>query len=163
MCAMLPQQINVSELPDDDFEPVPPGIYEAMITANEMKTTNAGDGAYLLLTVQLDGGRILFERLNLQNKNEKAVEIAYKTLKKVCEAVGVTLLTNGDQLMNRRFKVAVEIEKGKPYTKDGEQKEGRDQNVIKKWIPYTEAGGDTAASSGGAPASTESLPPWKRK
>ena len=161
----LPQPINIADIPDDEFECITPGVYDAMITESEMKATKAGDGAYLELKVQIDGGRILFERLNLQNKNEKAVEIAYKTLKKICEAIGKTSIKDSAELHNKRFKVAVEVEKGKPYTKDGETKEGRDQNVIKKWLPVTadtkKEAGVTAASSG-APASNAALPPWKR-
>lgn len=158
----LPQTFNRADVPEDDFEPLQPGIYEAMITESEMKATNDGMGAYLQLKIQVDGGRVLFERLNLQNKNEKAVEIAYRTLGKICDAIGKTSIKDSNELHNKRFKVEVEVEKGKPYTKDGEQKEGRDQNRIKKYLPYNEAGGEAASANPSASPAQGNTPPWKK-
>ena len=158
----LPQRFNVADVPEDEYEVIPPGNYVAMITESDMKPTKDGEGAYVELKIQLDGGRVLFERLNIQNKNEKAVEIAYKTLAKICNACNKTSIQKTEELHNIRFKVDVEVEKGKPYFKDGVQKDGNDQNRIKKYYSINEA--SAAPASGKAPASADdaALPPWKR-
>lgn len=73
-------------------EPLPPGDYAVMITASEQRQTKALTGHYLQLEMQvLDGphaGRRLWDRLNLWNTNEKAVEIARRTLREITDAIG---------------------------------------------------------------------------
>ena len=67
-----------------NFEPLPPGDYNAMITDSQMKTTKAGTGEYLELTMQIiDGnhsGRRIWERLNVVNASKVAEEIARSQL-----------------------------------------------------------------------------------
>ena len=62
------------------FDAIPAGDYEAMVTASELKATKDGTGQYLELTLEIQSGpsqgRRLWDRLNLQNRNPKAVEIA---------------------------------------------------------------------------------------
>lgn len=158
----LPNAFNVADVPDDDFEPVAAGTYTAMITESEMKATNDGEGAYIQLKLELDNGRVLFERLNIQNKNEKAVEIAYRTLGKICSAMGKVSIKDTSELHDQRFKVEIDIEKGKDYTdkETGELKKGRDQNRIKKYLPNAAAASSTSGSA--APADAASTPPWKK-
>lgn len=161
----LPQSFNTADVGDDEFEVIQPGEYEAMIIESEMKATKNGDGAYVQMKIQLKNGRILFERLNIQNKNEQAVEIAYKTLKKICEACGKTSIKDTTELHNKRMLVVVEVEKGKPYEKDGVMKEGRDQNRIKTYKPFNNNNvGAEAGNASTAAASTPATntPPWKR-
>jgi len=66
--------------PSADFETLPAGKYEAVITESEMKPTKAGTGHYLQLTFQIIEGefknRFLWARLNLDNPNATAVQIA---------------------------------------------------------------------------------------
>lgn len=157
----LPNSFNTADVGDDEYEVIQPGEYEAMIIESEMKATKDGNGAYVQLKIQLKNGRILFERLNIQNKNEKAVEIAYRTLKKICEAVGKTSIKDTTELHNKRFTAVVEVEKGNQYEKDGVMKEGRDQNRIKS---YKQVGGGQAASaeSPSTQPAAANTPPWKR-
>lgn len=157
----LPQSFNTADVGDDEFEVVQPGEYEAMIIESEMKATKSGDGAYVQLKVQLKNGRILFERLNIQNKNEKAVEIAYRTLKKICEAVGKTSIKDTTELHNKKMLVVVEVEKGKPYEKDGQMKDGRDQNTIKAYKQVGAEAGNASTAAASTPAAGNA-PPWKR-
>ena len=155
----LPQTFNTADVEDSEFELLPPGEYECMILESEMKATSAGDGAYLQMKIQTKEGRILFERLNIQNKNQQAVDIAYRTLKKMCEAIGKTSIRDTNELHNKRFIAVVEVEKGKPYMKDGEQKEGRDQNRIKS---YKSVGGEAPASGNAPSTPAANTPPWKK-
>lgn len=161
----LPNSFNTADVGDDEYEVIQPGEYEAMIIDSEMKASKNGDGAYVQLKIQLKNGRILFERLNIQNKNEKAVEIAYRTLKKICEAVGKTSIKDTSELHNKRFTAVVEVEKGKPYEKDGQMKDGRDQNTIKAYKSLNNNTGGAAEPASGNAASSPSaanVPPWKR-
>ena len=75
---------NANEVePADELEPIPTGKYVAVITDSEMKPTKSGSGNYLQLTFQVIEGeyanRLLWVRLNLENPNSTAVEIAMKT------------------------------------------------------------------------------------
>ncbi len=69
--------------PTTDFEPIPAGKYLAVITDSEMKRTKAGTGHYLQLAFQIIEGpyknRFLWARLNLDNPNATAVQIARGT------------------------------------------------------------------------------------
>ncbi len=57
--------------PTTDFEPVPAGKYNAVITDSVKKSTKAGTGKYLLLTLRIIDGlfknRLVWSRLNLEN------------------------------------------------------------------------------------------------
>jgi len=84
---------------DDNFDPLPAGNYEATITESEMKDTRDGTGKYLKLTWSIGGdskyaGRLVWENINIVNKNPQAVEIAFKTLAKVCKACGINRPVN---------------------------------------------------------------------
>ena len=77
--------------PATDFEPIPTGKYLAVITDSEMKPTKSGSGRYLELTFQVIDGphknRLLWSRLNLENPNELAMQIAQGELSAICRAV----------------------------------------------------------------------------
>lgn len=95
------------------FDAIPAGDYEAIVTASEMKSTKDGTGQYLELTSEIQSGqyqgRRLWDRLNLQNKNPKAVEIAQKQLAQLCHATGVLQVQNSEQLHNRPFVMKVAV------------------------------------------------------
>ena len=86
------------------FDAIPAGDYEGMVTASEMKSTKDGTGQYLELTLEIQGGqhqgKKLWDRLNLANKNPKAVEIAQKQLAQLCHATGVMQVADSQQLHN---------------------------------------------------------------
>src|SRR5262245_6505451 len=79
--------------PTNLLDPLPAGKYPAVITESEMKPNKAGTGSYLQLTFEvLDGafkGRKLWSRLNLDNPNAQAVQIAKAELSALCRAVNV--------------------------------------------------------------------------
>ncbi len=93
------------------FDAIPAGDYEAMVTASQSKTTKDGAGSFLELTLEIQNGqfqgRRLWDRLNLQNKNPKAVEIAQKQLAMLCHATGVIQVNDSEQLHNRPIVVKV--------------------------------------------------------
>lgn len=97
--------------PASEFAPLPPGKYVAVITASEMKPTRSGNGAYLELTFQIiEGefkGRVLWDRLNLDNPHPLAVKIARGELSAICRAVGVLTPNDSCELHNLPLVVTV--------------------------------------------------------
>ena len=140
-----------------DFSPIPQGDYTAAIVASEMKDTKDFTGQYLELRVQiLEGqykGRLIFSRLNLQNKNPKAVEIARQELSAICRAVGVLRPQDSSDLHDRPMKIGVKIRPGKDKDKDNKVAYGP-SNEIKSWKP---AGDPAPAQAPAAPAKK----PWE--
>lgn len=95
------------------FDAIPAGDYEAMVTGSAMKATRDGSGEYLELTLEIQSGqfqgRRLWDRLNLRNRNAKAVEIAQKQLAQLCHAVNVLQVQTPEQLHNRPFVMKVSV------------------------------------------------------
>lgn len=104
------------EVSTASYGPIPAGTYEAVIVDTETKSTKAGTGRYLELTFEVTGpehfGRRIWERLNLENPNEKAVEIAHRTLAQICHALGVLTPKQPEELENKPLKIVVGIEEG---------------------------------------------------
>lgn len=101
--------------PNVGFDPIPAGSYMAIITASEMKATKSNDGNYLELTFEIVAGeykgRNLWDRLNIDNPNEKAVKIARGQLSAVCRAVGVMQPKDSIELHNLPLVVGVKLKK----------------------------------------------------
>lgn len=137
--------------PLGDFEAIPAGNYSAMATDSETKKTKAGTGSYLQLVWEIiDGphaGRKLWSRLNLDNPNSKAVEIAKRELSSICRAIGVFNPGDSQELHNIPVVLKVGVEKRKDT--------GEMTNRIKGYDAM-----DGAAQS--QPASGAKSAPWKR-
>ena len=155
---------NANEVePTAGFEPLPAGDYVAAIVQSEMKATKAGDGQYLQLNWQVLEGeyknRIVFDRLNLHNRNETAVKIAQGTLSAICRAVGVMTPQDSSQLHDIPCRVKVRL------TRD--QNGDLTNNEIVKYEPI---GGAThlrtqpeqGQQPGQAPQAANQAPPWQR-
>lgn len=117
--------------PSSAFDVLPAGWYNVRMTASENKPTKDGQGSYLAITLTvIDGpaaGRKIFDLLNLNNKNPKAVEIAYQTLSAICHATGVIQLQDSTQLHGIPMQVKVKI---KPA--EGQYEEGNETAGYKK-------------------------------
>jgi len=144
---------NAAEVePQQSMEPLPAGWYRAVITASEEKPTKAQTGSFLMMTLEvIEGqhqGRKVFERLNLNNPNATAVEIAQRTLSSICRAVGVMTPRNSSDLHDKPFMVKLAVKPG-----DGQYGPSND---IKEYAEQDKA------PSASAPAASSSTPPWKR-
>ncbi|MCL4742256.1 MAG: DUF669 domain-containing protein [Phycisphaerales bacterium] len=147
--------------PSVALDPIPAGKYIAVITESEMKPTKAGGGKYLQLTFQIiDGerkGRLVWARLNLENKSEMTVKIARGELSAICRAVGVMAPKDSVELHNIPLEISVGLKK--------RDDNGEFTNVIKG---YAKKGGNGGGGAAGAPARVPagvgpgSTPPWKR-
>lgn len=145
--------------PLGSMDPVPAGWYTVIITDSEMRPTKAGDGEYLQLTMQVvEGeyqGRLIWDRLNLVNPNQTAVELAQRALASICRAVGVMTPTDSSELHDRPFEVKVSVRPAK---------DGFDaSNDVKGYREVGTVGTLPPAAPARAPAASKAaVPPWKR-
>ncbi len=99
--------------PQESIEPVPAGWYNVSIDHSEMKLTKDQTGQFLEVRyVVLDGqykGRKVFDRFNLRNNSQQAVEIGYRQLSAVAHAVGVLQVADSEMLHNRPLKIKVKL------------------------------------------------------
>lgn len=134
---------NIS--PQTAFEPLPAGWYQVAITASENKPTKDNSGAYLQLELTVtDGpmkGRKVFDRLNLWNPNQTAVEIAYRTLSAICHATGKIQVGDSTELHNVLLEAKVAL---RPASAGYEA-----SNDIKGYRAY--GSGDVAPTAPAAP------------
>ena len=137
--------------PNAPRDPIPAGWYRAVIEASEEKPTKAQTGSYLQLTIQIiegeHAGRKVIDRLNLNNPNETAVEIAQRTLSSICRALGIMTPRDSQDLHDKPMMVKVKV---KPASGD--------YSASNEVDDYAAPEAKTAA----APAAGGSTPPWKR-
>ena len=109
---------SVEPMPSRSFEPLPKGDYEMMIVKSDVKPTQAGTGHYIELEMHVLGGehsgRRIWERLNIDNPNKTAQDIASAALASLCYAVGVQDMTETEQLHDIPFVAHIEIDKKDP-------------------------------------------------
>ena len=138
--------------PAAGFDPIPAGKYPAVITESEMKPNKAGTGSYLQLVFQIIEGecknRLLWARLNLDNPNATAVQIARAELSAICRAVGVLAPADSTELHNLPLVIHVRCKKRVDT--------GEITNEIKGYAKK-----DSPPPAGAAPVAN-STPPWKR-
>lgn len=145
-----------------DFTPIPNGEYPAIVTNSEMKPTSNGKGHYLELTIQIIDGqyknRNLWDRLNLDNPSDKAVQIAKAQLANLCRAVDVLRPNDSAELHNRPFLLKVAVEK--------RQDNGQNTNVVKGYRSINgqqQQGGIAPATTPAAPEQTTGGgAPWNK-
>jgi len=145
---------NAREVAPNSFEAIPPGKYVAVITNSEFKETKSGKGMYLALTFEIIEGehknRKLWSRLNLENPNEKAVEIARGQLSAICHAINVPDLNDTAQLHDKPIVIRVTQKEF-----DGEMR-----NEVRGYFARESAQQPTAPTS--VSATSGSAAPWRR-
>lgn len=138
--------------PATAFVPVPAGWYKAVIAASEEKTNKAQTGSYLQLEIQIiegdHAGRKVFDRLNLNNPNQTASEIAQRTLSAICHAVGVLTPRMASDLHDKPMMIKVAVSPARDGYEPGNEVKGYEA---------VKASETPAPSTGGASA------PWKKK
>ena len=134
-----------------DYAPLPPGWYTVRITEADIKETKAGTGNYIKVRYDvLDGthaGRVVFGNLNLRNPNPKAEEIGRQQLSRLMLAMGLTQVTDTDQLIGGELSIKLAIQKSDQYG---------DSNDVKDWKAISN---QPTPSAAGPAASTPPPPP----
>ena len=145
--------------PQTSYEPMPADWYKCVIIKTEEKPTKKQNGSYLQLDIEvIEGkfaGRKVFERLNLNNPNSTAVEIAQRALSSICRAIDVPNPQDSDELLDKPLMVKVAV---KPA-----DEEYSASNEVKGY----DAAGATASAPveipvAAAAANGSATPPWKR-
>lgn len=118
--------------PQESFDVLPAGFYPVMITESEMKGTSTG-GQMLVLTLEvIEGqfkGRKVWERLNLVNNNEQAVQIAQRSLSAICHAVKEFQVQDSSQLHHKPIIAKLKVNPAA---------NGYDaSNGVAGWLEYT--------------------------
>jgi len=138
-----------------NYAPIPAGNYLAVIIESEMRPTKSGTGSYLQLTFEIvEGpyqGRRLWSRLNLDNPNAVAVQIAKAELASICRAVNV--LTPNDSIELHDIPLVIHVRcRKRPDT-------GELVNDIRGYSAR-----NTEAEELPAKSSTSNVtPPWKKR
>jgi hypothetical protein len=156
--------------PREEFTALDPGDYPVAIVASNVEDNAKRDGSFLKLELEvIDGpakGRKLFDRLNLNNPNAQAVEIAKATLSAICHSVGKLTVSDSNELHNKPMLAVV---RKVPMKKQGQVVEGAFSNEIATYKPLAAAGQSAGPLGGGATSSgaASSAPasgglPWKR-
>lgn len=139
---------------------LPRGRYTAMITASEEKQTKSGNGAYLQLefTVLDDGphqNRKVWARLNLDNPNQTAVEIARRELAAIYQALGITSAADSSELHDKPLQIEVAVE----------VKDGNENNRIKAYMSVGQVQSKPVAPKPAAQPAAPAKParPWQSR
>ncbi len=117
--AQLPKTANTKGNSEgrEDYTPIPAGKLLVQIVKSEYKQNKNKNGSYLQLNWEvLNGkykGRILYDRLNLENPNPIAVEIANKTLNSICKACNKIGVKDSEELHAIPIEITVSV---KPAT-----------------------------------------------
>ena len=112
---------NPSEYVDtktSTFDPLPNGTYSAMISNSDYKATKAGTGHYIELVIDIiDGphaGRKLWERLNVDNPNKQAEDIARGALNRLLMACGKPDAKDTESIHDIAFIMVLDIDRKEP-------------------------------------------------
>jgi len=154
--------------PTSTFDPIPAGDYTVMIIDSDMKKTKDNTGEYLELTEQVvDGpyaGRLIWDRLNLKNKNPQAQEIAQRSLSAICHAVGVMNVADSAQLHNIPMIARVTfVDASGQYAAKNEVKGYKPlQGAGQASAPAATPARPAAAPVSSAAPAVSAQPPWKK-
>lgn len=135
--------------------PLPRGMYEVMVIGSDLKTTQAGTGEFIELTLQVvsgeHAGRRLWDRLNVSNPNKQAEDIARRQLQSLCLACNVNNMTNTEQLHDIPVLAEIDLDRKDPT-----------RNRV---MGYATTSSAQAArpSATNPPPSKSAARPWERK
>jgi len=101
-----------------NFDPLPKGDYNAMITSSDVKETKAGNGRYVELVIEITDGnfarRKIWDRLNVDHADTETEKRARGQLRSVSDACGISQLQSTEQLHDIPFKLSLEIDRRDP-------------------------------------------------
>jgi hypothetical protein len=153
----LTETFSVDSLPvaTGNYDPVPAGWYPVTINSAEIKDTKSGTGQYINIRYDITGenhaGRVVFGMINIRNANPKAEEIGRQQLGELLRAIGLSMVTDTDELIGAQLSIKVAIS----------EREGYDpRNEVKGFKAL--AGIVPKPSAPPAAKSTTVAPPWAK-
>ena len=162
--ASFGQEFNATELPQStsNYDPLPPGWYNATITVAELKATKDGSGQYVKVRYDITGptqqGRVVFGNLNIKNASIKAEEIGRQQLGELMRAIGLAKVADTDQLVGGNLCIKLDIRAA--------TEQYAAQNEVKGFRAITGGSPSFTAPPAGAPAQAapaKAAPPWAKK
>jgi len=94
--ALLPSAFNPNDPAQQgvgDWTPLPKADYYAQVIATDIEANSKQTGTFIkcdwFILAGEHAGKTLITRLNIQNPNPQAVEIAQKHMKSMCDAMGI--------------------------------------------------------------------------
>jgi hypothetical protein len=144
--------------PAQSYELIPAGWYTAIITEAELKDTKSGTGQYIKVRYDITGpssqGRCVFSNINIKNPNAKAEEIGRIDLGNIMRALGLSSVSDTDQLINGHLTIKIDV---RPASGDYGP-----QNEVKGWRSST-GSLPPQPQPESAVASGKASPPWAKK
>lgn len=157
------QPFDASQVPPaQPLKALPEGWYKVVMTKDETKPgKNQGAEVTTVELTVAEGeyqGRKVYERLNLVNPNQQAVEIAWQTLSAICRAIGKIRFTQSSELYGIPFMVRLSVRPGQTIQDQatGATKTYQPQNEIDE---YANLNGKPLTEQTGAPG-TGAAPSW---
>lgn len=127
--------LDLSNVEESSFDPIPAGVYYLNSEDAEVKETKTIGGEYIQVTFTVVGGefmgRKLFETFNIKNANQKAVDIGLGQLKRFMRCAGKEnfMINTVSDLCGLTVKAQVIIEEDDKYG---------DKNRVKKFLEVKE-------------------------
>jgi hypothetical protein len=156
---LLNEAFTLASLPTSNrtYDVVPAGWYVAQITDAEVKQTKSGTGEYIKIRYDIQGptsqGRVVFGNLNVKNANPAAEKIGRQQLGDIMRSVGLSAVTDTDQLLGTTMQIKIDIRESEQYGPS---------NEVKAWKAL--AAGMAPPPAVKPPASNaKTAPPWLAK
>ena len=157
---LLDEQFDLESLPVSApaFDPLPAGWYTASISGAEVKNTKSG-GKMISLKYEILGpthsGRFIFGNLNIRNANPKAEEIGRQQLGDIMRAIGLTHLSDTDDLIGGKLSIKLKLTHSDQYGPG---------NDIQAWKALESGVIPRPSIPASAPStSAAGTPPWAKK
>ena len=166
--AFLEHTINLEDLPESntgEFTPLPAGWYSATINTANLEPTKDGTGQKISVRFDITGpthqGRVVYSNLNIKNKSEKAEEIGRAQLGSIMRAIGLTQVSNTDQLVGGSLQIKLDVKTDEQYGTRNEVKgyKATGDAMVYFGKPVEVNPDDTATIK----KMTGSAPPWAKK
>ncbi len=160
MVSLANYKTQITEAKESNRVLVPSGDYIVVCVSTEEKENSKKNGHYIQNEYEIQEGEFagekLIDRINFDNPNETARNIAFATLKALGIAIGIEPLANTEQLIGKRIVAKVKNEASDRAILDdnGVQRVGddgkplfyRNINISK----YTKVTATTVTTTGGA-------------
>lgn len=105
---------SVEADPQTDFDLLPKGTYEVIVTKAEMVDTKKGDGKGIPMEFTIVGekfnSRKIWDYIIFEHPNEVAQNIGRQKLKQICEAIGKPDINDISEIMHATFMLEIKHE-----------------------------------------------------
>jgi hypothetical protein len=155
---MAELNFNASEAPARTprvSTPLPAGIYTAEITSADVKPLKSGRGTglsleYTIIDPEEHANRKVWQHINVKHDSAQAEEIGLGELKELCDAIGIAILKESDELFGKIVRIQTKVRASQG-----------DYSARAEVNGYMAAGAPAPKSAPAAPAAAAPKP-WQR-